>query len=370
MTGMLLQTPLSAWHAANGGRMVDFAGWSMPVQYKSIVEEHLATRAAVGLFDVSHMGRFRFEGPDGARFLDRIVTRRVQGMRPGSIRYALVTNDGGGILDDVLVYHLTGTGNQSYYQLVVNASNRRKIFDWLVEHKDGEDVDLIDVTTDTAMIAVQGPQALAIVRPLATIDPSELRYYCGSENEISGAPAIISRTGYTGEEGCEIILPAETALELWEELCLAAARLGGGAAGLGARDTLRLEAGMPLYGHELSEAINPFQAGLGFAVDLEGRDFPGRDALLTLRDDLDQPRRVGLALEGKRVPREGYRVWHRGHDVGAVTSGTFSPSLNHPIAMAYVEPRCLASKTSLTVDIRGHHEPARLVELPFYRRVS
>jgi aminomethyltransferase len=370
MTGMLLQTPLTAWHAAHGGRMVDFAGWSMPVQYKSIVDEHLATRASVGLFDVSHMGRFRFEGPDGAKFLDRVVSRRVAGMRPGSIRYALVTSDDGGILDDVLVYHLTGTGNQSYYQLVVNASNRRKIFDWLVEHKNGEDVDLVDVTLETAMIAVQGPQALAIVRPLATIDPTELRYYHGSENEISGAPATISRTGYTGEDGCEIILPAETALDLWEELCQAAERLGGGAAGLGARDTLRLEAGMPLYGHELNESINPFQAGLGFAVDLEGRDFPGCEALATLCDDTDQPRRIGLALEGKRVPREGYRVWHRGQDVGVVTSGTFSPSLNHPIAMAYVEPRCLAPKTSLTVDIRGHHEPARIVDLPFYRRAS
>jgi aminomethyltransferase len=370
MTGMLLQTPLSAWHAAHGARMVDFAGWSMPVQYASIVSEHLATRSAVGLFDVSHMGRFRFEGSGSERFLERIVTRRVQGMRAGMIRYALVTSDDGGILDDVLVYHLRGTGDQSYYQMVVNASNRQKVFAWLSDHKDGDDVDLIDATAETAMIAVQGPRALEIVRPLATIDPTELRYYHGRENEISAAPAIISRTGYTGEDGCEIVVPAETALDLWEELIEAAARVGGSAAGLGARDTLRLEAGMPLYGHELSESINPFQAGVGFAVDLEGREFPGRDALLELRDDLAQPRRVGLVLEGQRVPREGYRVWHRGHEVGQVTSGTFSPTLQRPIAMAYVDPTCITGESPMTIDIRGHHEPAHLTELPFYRRAS
>ena len=370
MTGMLLQTPLFDWHAAHGARMVDFAGWSMPVQYTSIVAEHLATRSAVGMFDVSHMGRFRFEGPDSQSFLDRIVTRRVQGMRAGAVRYSLVTADDGGILDDVLVYHLRGTGGQSYYQMVVNASNRQKIFDWLLEHKDGEDFDLSDATIETAMIAVQGPRALEIVRPLCTIDPGELRYYHGGENEISGAPAIISRTGYTGEDGCEIVVPDENALELWEELFDAASRAGGGAAGLGARDTLRLEAGMPLYGHELSEAINPFQAGLGFAVDLEGRDFPGKGALEVLRDDLEQPRRAGVMLEGKRVPREGYRVSQRGRDVGVVTSGTFSPTFNHPIAMAYLEPGCVADDAPLSIDIRGHQEAARRVELPFYRRTS
>jgi aminomethyltransferase len=370
MTGMLLQTPLFEWHAAHGGRMVDFAGWSMPVQYSSIVAEHQATRRAVSLFDVSHMGRFRFEGPDSQSFLDRMVTRRVPGMRPGAIRYSLVTNQDGGILDDVLVYHLRGTGGQSYYQMVVNASNRHKIFDWLMDHKDGEDFELADATMETAMIAVQGPRALEIVRPLCTIDPGELLYYHGGENEISAAPAVISRTGYTGEDGCEIVLPDENAVELWEELYEAATRLGGGAAGLGARDTLRLEAGMPLYGHELSETINPYQAGLGFAVDLEGRDFPGHDVLVQLRDDVEQPRRTGLVLDGKRVPREGYRVWQRGQDVGVITSGTFSPTLERPIAMAYLAPESAISDQPLTIDIRGHHEPARRVELPLYRRAT
>jgi aminomethyltransferase len=368
MTRMLAQTPLHDWHASHGARMVDFAGWSMPVQYASIVAEHHATRNAVGLFDVSHMGRIRFEGPDCEKLLDGIVTRQVAGMRAGQIRYALVTNDGGGILDDVLVYRLSGEGGQPSYQLVVNASNRQNILDWLDAHRGKGDADFVDHTVDTAMIAVQGPRALDIVRPLSSVDPAKLRYYTGSQAEISGTQGLISRTGYTGEDGCELIVPASAALELWEKLFAAAQPLGGGAAGLGCRDTLRLEAGMPLYGHELSEDINPFQAGLGFAVDLEDRYFPGRRALLKLRDNKNLPRRVGWDLAGKRVPRDGYVVLHNGEPVGRVTSGTFSPTLGKPIAMGYVRPDLAAAGTEVTIDVRSHHEPARSVPLPFYRR--
>ncbi len=348
--------------------MVDFAGWSMPVQYSSIVAEHNATRGAVGLFDVSHMGRIVFAGAECERHLEAIVTRKVAGMKPGQIRYALVTNDAGTILDDVLVYRVPESNSGSYFQLVVNASNRAKILDWLRAHL-GEG-GYADVTPHTAMIAVQGPRALDIVRPLVSIDPGSLRYYHGAEARIDGAPGIVSRTGYTGEDGCELVVPSEEALPLWQKLVAAAEAVGGMPAGLGARDTLRLEAGMPLYGHELSEQIQPFQAGLGYAVNLDGRSFPGCDALAALHDDTTAPRRVGWTLAGKRVPREGYRVLQGETVVGHVTSGTFSPTLNRPIAMGYVRADLARPGESFTVDIRGSREPALCVELPFYRRPS
>jgi aminomethyltransferase len=370
MTGTLAHTPLFHWHASHGGRMVDFAGWSMPVQYTSIVAEHHAARKAAALFDVSHMGRFRVEGSASARFLDRIVTRRVEDMKPGKIRYALVTNEEGGILDDVLVYHLQHADGAPYHQLVVNASNREKIWNWLRQRVGNDDVRLADVTTETAMIAVQGPRALEIARPLTQADAARLRYYSGAETKISGGSGIVSRTGYTGEDGCELIVPASAALEVWEKLLHAAAQFGGLATGLGARDTLRLEAGMPLYGHELTEDIDPFQAGLGYAVDLENRSFVGREALVRLQQQTHRPRRAGWVLSGKRVAREGHAVLAGGERVGQVTSGTFSPTLDVPLAMGYVRPDLAIAGTPVTIDIRGHHEPARSVQLPFYRRTA
>lgn len=347
--------------------MVDFAGWEMPVQYSSIVAEHNATRGAVGLFDVSHMGRILLARPESDELLDRVVTRRVRGMKPGQIRYALVTNDQGGILDDVLVYRVPEANGGSYFQLVVNASNRQKIVQWLAG-RIGDT--FVDVTTSTAMIAVQGPRALAIVRPFSSVDPSTLRYYHGCEAQLAGKPGILSRTGYTGEDGCELIVPAEDAMLLWETLAAAAAPLGGMAAGLGARDTLRLEAGMPLYGHELNEHINPLQAGLGYAVDLDGRQFPGRDALAAAKQAPIAPVRAGWKLASKRVPREGFDIYQGDALVGSVTSGTFSPTLEAPIAMGYVKPEAAKIGQEVTIDIRGKRETARTVALPFYRRAT
>jgi len=366
MTATLAQTPLHDWHVAHGARLVDFAGWSMPVQYGSIVAEHQATRTRAGLFDVSHMARIRFDGPEAEPFLDRIVTRRIAGMPPGQIRYALVTNHEGGILDDVLVYHLTDrqTG-ESYYQMVANASNRRKILTWIeASVAGGPASDFVDRTHETAMISLQGPRAYEILAPLAASDPMALKYYTGVETLLAGAPGILSRTGYTGEDGWELIVPADAAPGIWESLV----DRGATAVGLGARDTLRLEAGMPLYGHELSEEIDPLQAGLAFAVDLENHRFAGRDALEKLRRDESRPKRVGLELTGRRVPREGYAVLAAGAPVGRVTSGTFSPTLNKPIAMAYVRRDLAAPGTPVEVDVRGNTEPARVAKLPFYRR--
>lgn len=370
MTTTLAHTPLYSWHAAHGGRMVDFAGWSMPVIYSSIVAEHAATRTAVGLFDVSHMGRFRFAGPGGERFLDSLVTRRVAGTRSGQIRYSLVTNDDGGILDDVLVYHLPTAGGQSSFEMVVNASNRQKIWDWIAAHRDSSEVEIHDATTETAMFAVQGPRALDIVRPISSVDPGELAYYHGGPSQIAGSQGLVSRTGYTGEDGCELIVPADAAEDLWQRLEQSARDAGGMAAGLGARDTLRLEAGMPLYGHELNEQTNPYQAGLAFAVQLKDRTFPGRDALARLRDDAQLPIRAAWQLSGKRVPREGCAVLSGGRSIGTVTSGTFSPTLQVPIAMGYVPREFAAAGSEVEIDIRGQRAAAQTVELPFYRRDS
>jgi aminomethyltransferase len=371
--GSLLKTPLHAWHAAHGGKLVDFAGWSMPVHYGSIVAEHQATRNAACLFDVSHMGRLRFAGASGGRFLEQLLTRRVADMAVGQVRYSLVTNEAGGILDDVLVYRLPDQGGVPLHMLVVNASNRQKILNWVRFRLSGrEDVLLNDVTRETAMIAVQGPFALKLVQPLTSADLGAIKYYHGLQTDVAGQPAIVSRTGYTGEDGFELTVPAESAVAIWEQLLTAGKDHGVMAAGLGARDTLRLEAAMPLYGHELSEDVNPIEAGLGFAVNLENRMFPGRDALAKIKQAPLARVRVGLELAGKRVPREHYSILHGtaalSEHVGEVTSGTFSPTFDKPIAMGYIRPDLAKAGIELFVDIRGQAEPARVVKLPFYRR--
>ncbi|HEY1783955.1 MAG TPA: glycine cleavage system aminomethyltransferase GcvT, partial [Pirellulales bacterium] len=343
--------------------------------------EHDATRKAATLFDVSHMGRLRIDGPGAEAFLERTLTRRVTGMKPGQVHYSLVTNDQGGILDDVLVYRLVDSKTgATYYQMVVNASNREKILVWLERRRAAgfgpggpEIASPRDLTFETAMIAVQGPKAAALVEPLCGERALALRYYHAAEMPLAGfageSLALVSRTGYTGEDGWELVVPARWAVAVWQRLLEIGAPLGAIAAGLAARDTLRLEAAMPLYGHELSESIHPFQAGLDFAVNLEGHYFPGADALEKARREPSRVIRVGWKLDGKRVPRENYPVLSAdGTQIGKVTSGTFSPTLQVPIAMGYCQPAFARPGTEVLVDIRGRREPARVVELPFYRR--
>jgi aminomethyltransferase len=339
--------------------MVEFGGWDMPVQYTSIVEEHHAVRTAAGLFDISHMGRLSFGGPDALALLQQVYTNNAAAMKDGQARYGLVCNPRGGIRDDVLVYRWPYG-----WAMVVNASNRGKIVDWLAEHKGTRSVDIQDQTTTTCMLAVQGPQALALCRGLTEADAEQLAYYHATPTRFHGAACVVSRTGYTGEDGIEIMASAAQAQELWEELV----RRGAKPCGLGARDTLRLEAAMPLYGHELNEDIDPFQAGLGWAVKMDKGDFIGRDALLRRREEASLPRRVGLELAGRRAAREGASVLCDGRIVGRVTSGTVTPTLNKAIALAYIDPAHAAAGTLCNVDIRGKTEEARVVPLPFYRR--
>jgi aminomethyltransferase len=359
----LLRTACHAWHIAHGGRMVDFAGWEMPVQYSSIVAEHHAVRRAAGLFDIAHMGRLKFTGPDAARFLDYLVTNDVPSLAVGQIKYALVTNEQGGILDDVLVYRMTDS-----HMLVVNASNRLKILGWIERHRGTFNVTIDDQTVPQFMLALQGPLAQSLLQPLVDVDLAAMKYYFGAPARLLGNPGYVSRTGYTGEDGFEAIVPAQHAPVLWESLITAGTPKGLLAAGLGCRDTLRLEAGMPLYGHELNESIDPFTAGLAFGVRLDAGDFIGRAALIAAKANPNRPRRVGLELSGKRIAREGALVFAGDQEVGRVTSGTYSPTLEKSIAMAYVPAGRATPGTGLTIDIRGKREPATVVKLPFYKR--
>lgn len=355
---MALRTPLYDWHVAHGARMVDFAGWDMPVQYSSIIDEHNSVRKAAGVFDISHMGRLSFGGPDALALLQSVFTNNVATMKDGQARYGLVCNEAGGIRDDVLVYRWPYG-----YAMVVNASNRSKIVSWLNEHKGNRSVEFVDQTLQTCMLAVQGPRALERCRGLTETEAEKLPYYYAAPTRYRDTPCLVSRTGYTGEDGLEIMAGAAQAAPLWEELI----RRGARPCGLGARDTLRLEAAMPLYGHELSEEIDPFQAGLGWAVKMDKGDFIGREALVRRRNE-PLPRRVGLELEGKRIAREGAAVSADGKKVGQVTSGTFAPTLAKAIAMAYVDPASTSVGASCAVEIRGKAEPAHVVALPFYRR--
>lgn len=358
------ETPLLGWHVAHGARLVDFAGWRMPIQYTSIVAEHRATRAFAGLFDISHMGRLEFRGGGARGFLEGLLTRRVSDMTPGMVRYALVTNDAGGVLDDVLVYCLEEKG-APWFLLVVNASNREKILQRIEPRLAGADVKFKDRTHDWGMIALQGPDAQAMLTPLAEGAIGELKNYRAMVTRVMEHRAIVSRTGYTGEDGFEIIVDKAATEGVWERLIQADAS----PVGLGARDTLRIEAAMPLYGHELSEEIDPITAGLDFAVDLKDRQFPGRDALQQLQGKTAL-RRIGLALSEKRVPREGYAVFAGEKQIGHVTSGTFSPLFERPIAMAYVDVNASLEGVDLEVDIRGSRASAKLSPLPFYSRKS
>lgn len=359
----MLQTALHDWHLAHGGRMVDFAGWHMPIQFTSIVEEHHAVRGRCGLFDIAHMGRLWFSGPDAVPLLDHILTNDVERMKPGQVRYSLVCREDGGILDDVLIYRF-----EDECLLVVNGANRDKIVAWIEQHRGSFDAQLNDRTLETFMLALQGPESQTLLQPLVEGDLSFIRYYRAMRTRVLGAPAVISRTGYTGEDGMEITIDNQDARAVWSKLVESGQRVGLLPCGLGCRDTLRLEAAMPLYGHELDESVDPFTAGLAFGVKLDKEEFIGREALLDLSRRADLPDRVGFELEGKRIARQGAELFHQGQVVGRITSGTFSPTLEKSIAMGYLPPELSAVGTILEVDIRGRREPARVVALPFYKR--
>ncbi|MBZ6252330.1 glycine cleavage system aminomethyltransferase GcvT [Streptomyces olivaceus] len=370
----LRRTALDATHRALGATMTDFAGWDMPLRYGSERDEHVAVRTRAGLFDLSHMGEITVTGPQAAELLNFALVGNLGSVKPGRARYTMICREDGGILDDLIVYRLGDTeAGSSPYMVVANASNAQVVLDALTARAAGFDAEVRDDRDAYALLAVQGPEVSGILKGLTDADLDGLKYYAGLPGTVAGVPALIARTGYTGEDGFELFVQPAHAVELWEALTRAGEGVGLVPCGLSCRDTLRLEAGMPLYGHELSTALTPFDAGLGRVVKFEKEgDFVGRAALAEAASQAEQsPPRVlvGLVAEGRRVPRAGYQVVSGGAVVGEVTSGAPSPTLGRPIAMAYVDPAHAAPGTAgIGVDIRGSHEPYEVVALPFYKR--
>jgi aminomethyltransferase len=361
----LHETPLRGRHVELGARLIDFAGWEMPVQYQGILEEHRAVRERAGLFDLSHMGELFVEGPEAGAALAFALVTDPPKLADGRAHYSMIVAPNGGILDDLIVYRL----GPERFLVVANASNAQTVSDLLAERIEAFKAVLDDRSRVTALVAIQGPRSLEIVRPLTEVDLDALRYYAIAEGSVAGIPALVARTGYTGEDGFEVFVDSGRAGELWDALMAGGKPAGIAAIGLGARDTLRLEAGMPLYGNELDAATNPFEAGLGRVVKLDkAGDFVGRAALERVaRDGVDR-KLVGLILRGRGIARHGYRLLSGDRVTGVVTSGTQSPTLGQPIAMGYVATADAEPGTMIDVEIRDQRVPAEVVALPFYRR--
>jgi aminomethyltransferase len=359
------ETPLAARHAELGARMIDFAGWLMPVQYGSILDEHRAVRERVGLFDLSHMGELFVEGPDAAEALAGAIVTDPTALDVGRAQYSMICASDGGVIDDLIVYRLAA----DRFLVVANASNAVVVSDALAERLEGTRAVLDDRSLATGLVAIQGPRALEALRPLTDVDLDALRYYAIAEGHVAGIPTMVARTGYTGEDGFEVFVDTGRTVELWDALLAATRAAEGVPVGLGARDTLRLEAGMPLYGNELGRDRTPFDAGLGRVVKLtKTGDFVGRTALEKVAADGAKRRLVGLVVEGRGIARHGYPVHAGDRRTGTVTSGTQSPTLGVPIAMADIAPEDAEPGTMLEVEIRDARVPARVVPLPFYRR--
>ncbi|WP_200262932.1 glycine cleavage system aminomethyltransferase GcvT [Streptomyces sp. HSG2] len=363
------RTALDAVHRSLGATMTDFAGWEMPLRYGSERDEHVAVRTRAGLFDLSHMGEIAVTGASAAALLDHALVGDLGGLKPGRARYTMICREDGGILDDLIVYRLAETE----YLVVANAANAEVVLDALTRRAAGFDARVRDDRDAYALLAVQGPRAAEILGGLTDADLEGLRYYAGLPGTVAGVSALIARTGYTGEDGFELFVDPADAVALWQALTAAGEGAGLVPCGLSCRDTLRLEAGMPLYGHELSTSLTPFDAGLGRVVKFQKEgDFVGRTALeaAAARAEGNPPRvLVGLVAEGRRVPRAGYPVVAEGIVIGEVTSGAPSPTLGRPVAMAYVDASHAApGTTGVAVDIRGAHEPYEVVALPFYKR--
>ncbi|HLK75484.1 MAG TPA: glycine cleavage system aminomethyltransferase GcvT [Streptosporangiaceae bacterium] len=359
------QTPLLAEHERLGAVMTSFAGWQMPLRYGSETAEHQAVRHAAGLFDLSHMGEIVVTGPAAGAALDYALTGFISALRPGRARYTMICAADGGVLDDLVVYRQ----GEEEFLVIANASNASVVFSELVARASGFDASVVDATEDYALIAVQGPAAAGILGGLTSLDLGVIKYYAGAFGPVAGASCWVARTGYTGEDGFEVYCRPSDAAGVWAALLAAGAPAGLVPAGLAARDTLRLEAGMPLYGNELGPDMTPFEAGLGRVVKFDKPgDFVGRSALAARADSGPARSLVGLTIGSRRVARHGYPVLVNGEERGVVTSGAPSPTLGHPIAMAYLNAGTDAHDAVLAVGIRGEAVPAQLTDLPFYSR--
>jgi len=360
----LKRTPLFDAHVKAGARMVPFGGWEMPVQYRGIIEEHRTVRSAVGLFDVSHMGEFEVEGPGALSALQTLTTNDVAGLDVGQVQYSVLCYPDGGIVDDLTVYRLA----ERKYLITVNASNIDKDFAWVTERCAERKLDArwTNVSARTGLIAVQGPRAEALVGRLADRDVTRIGYYRFADGQVAGVSVMISRTGYTGEDGFELYAPWEATERVWLALLDAGAADGVAPIGLGARDTLRLEMRYALYGNDIDETTNPLEAGLGWVVKPAKGEFIGREAIEAMRAAGIPRRLVGIEMTERAVARHGYPVLAAGRRVGTVTSGSYGPSVDRYIAMAYLESAHAAVGSAVDVEIRGQGKPARVVKTPFH----
>ncbi len=357
------RTPLYDCHQEAGAKLVAFAGWEMPVRYRGEIAEHRTVRTAAGLFDVSHMGEIRLRGAGALELLQRLTPNDVTKLRPGRAHYSGLLTEQATYIDDLLVYQLAADD----YLLVVNASNTDEDLRWILSQP-RSDCEIEEVTADYALLALQGPKAGEILARHTDADFAALRYYRFVEGRIGGVEGLISRTGYTGEDGFELFLPPDEAPGLWRELLASGAGDGLTPAGLAARDTLRLEAGMALYGHEIDATTTPYEAGLDWVVKLKKGDFIGRDVLAAQREEGVARRLVGFEVRGRGIARQGGAVFHEDREVGAVTSGTWSPTFEKAIGTAYVPAELAAEGTRLEIAVRKRRLEAVVVKLPFYRR--
>jgi aminomethyltransferase len=358
------KTAFNDIHRSLGAKLVEFGGFEMPVQYTGIIQEHLAVRKRVGVFDVSHMGEFEVTGKDALAFLQLMTINDVSKLEEGRAQYSAMCYDDGGIVDDLLVYNC---GDR--YMLVVNASNTKKDFEWLKSHLEGE-VDLRDVSDATSLLAVQGPQSLVVLQKLTDVSLSALEYYHFTRGKLAGVPMLISRTGYTGELGFELYFDADAAAaqKVWKAVFDAGKGSNIAPIGLGARDTLRLEMGYCLYGNDIDQTTHPLEAGLGWITKLNKGEFIGKSPLVKAKQEGMKRKLVGFTLPEKAVARHGYALSVNGSQVGQVTSGTFSPSLERGIGMGYVEAAYAETGRTVNVLIRGTEVPASIVKIPFLQK--
>jgi aminomethyltransferase len=365
----LARTPLYDCHREAGARLVPFAGWEMPVQYVGVIEEHHAVRQAAGLFDVSHMGEFRVQGPAAEAFLQALTPNDVTKLTPGRAHYSALLSEQGTYVDDLLVYRRSS----EEFLVVVNAANIATDFAWVAGRAaahPGGGVAVENVSDQYALLAVQGPRAVEIVQGLTDADLDAIRYYRFAEGSVAGVPAILSRTGYTGEDGFELYVPPDAAADLWRELLRVGAEAGLQPAGLGARDTLRLEAGMALYGNDIDDTTTPWEAGLDWTVKPAAGDFVGRAALMAQKEAGIQRKLVGFELQDRGIARHDHTVLEGDAVVGRVTSGTFSPTFQKALGLAYVPVALAEPGTALTLGVRNKRLAAVVVETPFYRRAK
>jgi aminomethyltransferase len=361
----LKKTPLYEKHVALNAKIIDFGGWAMPVQYTNVIDEHKATRGAAGLFDICHMGEIEVKGPQALDLLQLVLTRNLADQTIGQVKLSALLNEEGGVIDDLTVYKM----DDNFYMLVTNATPKERDWEWInrIQADKNFDCDLKDISDNTGKLDLQGPRSEEILQKLTEHDLKTLRFYHFCESHVAGIPAIISRSGYTGEDGFELYAANNVIGEIWDKLMAAGVGFGMKPAGLGARDTLRLEGGMMLNGQDMDESVSPLEVPYGWIVDAH-KEFVGSAALRAKQKFGIRKKLVGLEVTGRGIARHGYKVFHKAQEIGIVTSGTFSPTLNKAIGMAFIDIDFSKPDTPIEVSVRDTMVPAKIVKLPFYKR--